>query len=150
MQGALSRAVIAMTDVRIGAHVEPGKVTDPSAHGRDGNHVPTYARANHPVSGFPLAPIHSRHPPLLSIIFPERRTRNQEQPSLNHATHLPLNLVAFLASRSVSLALSLAAISDFRTSARRTPRSLASGDIFDSNSVSLSPARTFFWAGLLG
>jgi hypothetical protein len=29
MQGALSRAVIAMTDVRIGAHVEPGKVTDP-------------------------------------------------------------------------------------------------------------------------
>jgi|LauGreDrversion4_2_1035121.scaffolds.fasta_scaffold1225784_1 hypothetical protein len=29
MQGALSRAVIAMTAVRIGAHVEPGKVTDP-------------------------------------------------------------------------------------------------------------------------
>ena len=29
MLGALGRAVIAMTAVRIGAHVEPGKVTDP-------------------------------------------------------------------------------------------------------------------------
>ena len=126
-----------------------------SALGRDdrpghprvrGPHTPT----NHPVSGFPFS-AHPFPPPTTPMpYFPKQRTRNQEQLTLNHPTHLPLNLVAFLASRSVSLALSLAAISDIRTSARRTLRSLASADIFDSNSASLSPARTFFWAGLLG
>ena len=126
-----------------------------SALGRDdrpghprvrGPHTPT----NHPVSGFPFS-AHPFPPPTTPMpYFPKQRTRNQEQLTLNHPTHLPLNLVAFLASRSVSLALSLAAISDFRVSARRTLRSLASADIFDSIAASFLPADRFFRAGLLG
>jgi hypothetical protein len=72
--GALGRAVIAMTAVRIGAHVEPGKVTD-SFDIRTPTDVMVITSlphdpANHPVSGFPLsanlphpATCHSRPPP---------------------------------------------------------------------------------------
>ena len=90
----------------------------------------------------------------LYAVFPQ--TKNKEPrtavPSsfLCHPSHLPLYLAAFLRSRSVSLALTLAAISDLRTSARRTPRSLASGDMVDSIAASFLPADRFFRAGLLG
>ena len=60
--GALGRAVIAMTAVRIGARIEPGKVSDlsdirPPTDVMAITSLP-HARANHPVSGFPL----SAHP----------------------------------------------------------------------------------------
>jgi hypothetical protein len=56
-----------MTAVRIGALVQSGKVTDTSNISPPTDvmvitslpHTPT----NHPVSGFPWAAIHSRHPP---------------------------------------------------------------------------------------
>ena len=72
--GALGRAVIAMTAVRIGAHVEPGKVTD-SFDIRTPTDVMVITSlphdpANHPVSGFPLSAhpflppaTRGRHPP---------------------------------------------------------------------------------------
>jgi hypothetical protein len=57
--GALGRAVIAMTAVRIGTRVEQGKVTDPFDI-RPPTDVMAitslpHARANHPTSGFPLS-----------------------------------------------------------------------------------------------
>ena len=74
---ASGRAVIAMTAVRIGAHVEPGKVTDlsdirPPTDVMAITSLP-HARANHPVSGSPLSAIHPRHlPPRAATRHPKR------------------------------------------------------------------------------
>ena len=61
----MGRAVIAMTAVRIGARIEPDKVSDlsdirPPTDAMAIMSLP-HAQANHPVSGFPLS-AHPSHP----------------------------------------------------------------------------------------
>jgi hypothetical protein len=88
LAGALGKAVIAMTAVRIGALVQSGKVTDTSNISPPTDvmvitslpHTPT----NHPVSGFPLG----GHP------FPPPATRGRHLPPENG--HLTLTLLLYL------------------------------------------------------